>query len=133
VPRRHLRLSHATCAAAVVSAAVAALPASAVADARPTLRCKSADLRYPFEAGGPKTFGVFKLRITGGRCTTAHRVAKAWMNKFEASLREGEVKLPRHVAGFAFKTLPANAAQTYRERGRKRTKTIRFDYRVPNG
>jgi hypothetical protein len=24
-------------------------------------------------------------------------------------------------------------AQTYRERGRKRSKTIRFDYRVPNG
>jgi hypothetical protein len=119
------------CAAAVVLATAAALPASAVADARPTLRCKSADLRYSFEPGGPKTFGVFKLRITGGRCTTAHRVAKAWMEKFEAS--QDQVKLPRHVAGFTFTTLPPNAAQTYRERGRKRTKTIRFDYRVPNG
>jgi hypothetical protein len=29
--------------------------------------------------------------------------------------------------------LPPNAAQTYNERGRKGTKTIRFDYRVPNG
>jgi hypothetical protein len=131
VLRRHLRIRHALCAAAVVVATVAALPASAVAAAGATLRCKSADLRYPFQPGGPKTFGVFKLRITGGRCTTAHRVAKAWMEKFEAS--QDEVKLPRHVAGFTFKTLPANAAQTYRERGRKRAKTIRFDYRVPNG
>ena len=37
------------------------------------------------------------------------------------------------VAGFAFETLPPDAAQTYNERGRKRAKTIRFDYRVPNG
>jgi hypothetical protein len=121
------------CAAAVVCATAAALPAPAVADARPALRCKSGDLRYPFQPGGPNTFGVFKLRITGGKCTTAHRVAKAWMEEFEASILEGEVKLPRHVAGFTFTTLPANAAQTYRERGRKRKKTIRFDYRVPNG
>jgi hypothetical protein len=55
------------------------------------------------------------------------------MKRFEASISEGHVKLPRHVAGFSFKTLPANAAQTYRERGRKGTKTIRFDYWVPNG
>jgi hypothetical protein len=121
------------CAAAVVVATVAALLASAVAHAKPAPRCKSADLRYPFEAGGPKTFGVFKLRITGGTCATAHRVAKAWMEEFEANLSEGHVKLPRNVSGFAFTTLPPNAAQTYRERGRKRSKTIRFDYRVPNG
>ena len=76
---------------------------------------------------------MFKLRITGGRCTTAHRVAKTWMKRFEANLRAGRVKLPRTVEGFAFTTLPANAAQTYRERGRKGTTTIRFDYRVPNG
>jgi hypothetical protein len=37
------------------------------------------------------------------------------------------------VASFTFTTLAPNAAQTYRERGRKRSKTIRFDYRVPNG
>jgi hypothetical protein len=121
------------CVAAVVFATVAALLSSPVADARPTLRCKSADLRYPFESGGPKTFGVFKLQITGGKCTTAHRVAKAWMKKFEANIRDGRLKLPRAVAGFTFTTLPANAAQTYRERGRKRNTTIRFDYRVPNG
>ena len=55
------------------------------------------------------------------------------MKRFEASISQGEVDLPRHVAGFTFTTLPPNAAQTYRERGRKRAKTIRFDYRVPNG
>jgi hypothetical protein len=120
------------CAVALAFAAVSA-PLSAVADAKPTLRCKSADLRYPFEPGGPKTFGVFKLRITGGGCTTAHRVAKAWMDEFEADIRAGRLRLPRAVAGFTFTTLPPNAAQTYRERGRKRTTTIRFDYRVPNG
>jgi hypothetical protein len=112
--------------------AVAALLPAAVADARPT-RCKSADLRYPFMPGGPKTFGVFRLKITGGKCSTAHRVAKAWMTKFEDNLSHGHVKLPRHAGGFAFETLPATEAQTYRERGRKRSKTIRFDYRVPNG
>jgi hypothetical protein len=112
---------------------MAALLPPAVADARPTLRCKSADLRYPFREGGPKTFGVFKLRITGGGCTTAHRVAKAWMDEFEANIDAGRLELPRMVRGFAFTTLPPDAAQTYRERGRRRATTIRFDYRVPNG
>ena len=126
---RHLRV---LCAAAGLVAVAAALPAGAGADPRPT-RCKSADLRYPFQPGGPNTFGVFRLKITGGKCATAHRVANAWMEKFEASISEGEVKLPRRVAGFTFTTLPPNAAQTYRERGRRRAKTIRFDYRVPNG
>jgi hypothetical protein len=51
----------------------------------------------------------------------------------EANVAAGRVRLPREVAGFTFTTLPPNAAQTYRERGRKRTTTIRFDYRVPNG
>jgi hypothetical protein len=132
MPRRRLRISHAVCAAAIVLTAVGhALPA-AQADTG-TRTCKSADLRYPFQPGGPKTFGVFKLRITGGKCATAHRVAKRWMEQFEGNLRLGRLKLPRSVAGFSFKTLPANAAQTYRERGRKRKATIRFDYRVPNG
>lgn len=112
--------------------ALALLPAAG-ADARPAQRCKSADLRYPFQEGGPKTFGVFKLRITGGGCRTAHRVAKAWMKEFEANIAAGRVKLPRSVEGFAFATLPPNAAQTYRERGRRAATTIRFDYRVPNG
>jgi len=117
---------------ATTVALAAALPAQA-AHARPTLVCKSADLRYPFRAGGPKTFGVFKLRITGGACPTAHRVAKEWMREFEAGLRAGRVKVRRTVQGFRFTTLPANAAQTYRLRGRKGTTSIRFDYVVPNG
>jgi hypothetical protein len=123
------RLLHALCAAAVV----AALGPPAAAGASPPLHCSSADLRYPYQPGGPNDFGVFKLRIAGGRCTTAHRVAKAWMKEFEANLRAGRVKLPRQVAGFTFTSLPPNAAQTYNERGRKGAKTIRFDYRVPNG
>lgn len=128
-------MRHAIRAAGIVFVAVVALPPAAVADAdaEPMLRCKSADLRYPFEPGGPKTFGVFKLRITDGTCRKAHRVAKAWMAKFELNVLLGDVKLPRRAAGFTFTTLPPDAAQTYRERGRKGTTTIRFDYRVPNG
>ena len=110
----------------------AALPAAA-ADAQQSVRCKSADLRYPFEEGGPNTFGVFKLRITRGSCTTARRVARAWMKEFEANLEEGRVELPEEVRGFKFKELPPNAAQTYRLRGRRGAKSIRFDYVVPNG
>jgi hypothetical protein len=111
-------------------AAVALVPA---ADAAAAQRCPSGDLRYPFEEGGPKTFGVFKLRIDGGGCKTAHRVAKRWMDRFEANLADGRVKLPRHVEGFTFVSLPPKAAQPYRLRGRKDAKTIRFDYVVPNG
>jgi hypothetical protein len=98
-----------------------------------TVRCKSADLRYPFQRGGPKTFGVFHLRVTRGSCPTAHRVAKAWMKRFEAELKQGRVKLPKHVTGFTFKSLPPTAAQTYRLRGVKETTRINFDYVVPNG
>jgi hypothetical protein len=134
VARQYLRIRIAMCAAAALLATAAALPPAAIAQAKPTRTCKSADLRYPFRPGGPKDFGVFKLRITGGKCTTAHRVAKAWMKAFEARLRRpGRLRLPRSVEGFRFTTLPPNAAQTYRERGRRRTTTIRFDYRVPNG
>ena len=133
MPRRDLRIRPAIRIAAVLAVTAVALPASAVADARPTLRCKSADLRYPFQPGGPNDFGVFRLRITGGHCPTAHRVAKRWMKRFEANLSAGHVKLPRSVDGFTFKSLPPTAAQTYNERGRRRTTTIRFDYRVPNG
>jgi hypothetical protein len=112
--------------------AVALLPAAS-AGAATTQRCKSADLRYPFEPGGPKTFGVFKLRVTGGTCTTAHRAAKSWMNDFEGDILRGHLRLPRSVDGFSFKSLPPDAAQTYRERGRRRATTIDFEYRVPNG
>jgi hypothetical protein len=115
---------------ATVALAVLAMPSAGAAR---TLACKSSDLRYPFQPGGPKTFGVFKLRITGGRCSTARHVARDWMSHFEAGIRAGRVALPRFVDGFAFKTLPATAAQTYRERGRRARTTIRFDYVVPNG
>ena len=63
----------------------------------------------------------------------AHRVAKRWMKRFERNIARGRVRLPRNIDGFTFTTLPATEAQTYRERGRKGRKTIRFDYRVPNG
>ena len=111
---------------------LALLAAAPVAHASPT-RCKSADLRYPFQPGGPKTFGVFRLQVTHGTCTKAHRVARAWMAEFELELILGRVRLPRKVAGFSFTSLPPNAAQTYRQRGRKRRTTVRFDYVVPNG
>src|SRR5689334_16391747 len=87
-------------------AAIALLPA-APADAAPRT-CKSADLRYPFQEGGPKDFGVFKLTIEGGSCATAHRVAKAWKDRFEVAY-----KVPRTVAGFTFKTLKPTEAQSY--------------------
>ena len=118
----------ALCAAALAAALL--LPASGAQAAE---RCASADLRYPFQPGGPKTFGVFKLRITHGGCKTAHRVAKRWMDRFEANLEDGSTKLPEHVRGFTFKSLPPTAAQTFNMRGRKGDKTIRFDYVVPNG
>ncbi len=130
MPRTYHGIRRAT--GATLITVVALLPAAG-ADASTTRRCKSADLRYPFEPGGPKTFGVFKLRITNGACTTAHRVAKSWMNEFEGDILRGRVKLPRSVDGFAFTTLPPNAAQTYSERGRRRATTTNFDYRVPNG
>lgn len=49
------------------------------------------------------------------------------------ALHPGRLKLPRSIDGFTFTTLRAREPQTYRERGRKATTTIRFDYRVPNG
>ena len=112
---------------------VAVLAAAPTAGARPTLSCKAADLRYPFVPGGAKNFGVFRLQITGGTCATAHRVAKAWMTKFEKTILTGSTTRPRNILGFTFSELPPNAAQTYRERGRKGTTSLRFDYRVPNG
>lgn len=130
---RHILVAAALALAVLVQAVPAANGASAAKGAPAILVCKSADLRYPFQPGGPKDFGVFKLRVSAGRCATAHRVAKAWMKRFEAALRAGHVRLPHSVDGFTFKTLPAHAAQTYRERGRRGATTIRFDYRIPNG
>jgi hypothetical protein len=124
-----MSIRHALAPAIVV---LALIPAVA-ADAK-TQTCKSADLRYPFQPGGPRTFGVFHLRITGGTCTTAHRVGRAWMARFEAALRTpGPVTLPRKIEGFTFTSLPPKAAQTYRLRGVKGTTRINFDYVVPNG
>src|SRR5215217_6752818 len=123
--RRRLRR-----ATVVALCAVAALLAAApLAHASPT-RCRSADLRYPFEPGGPKTFGVFRLQVDGATCRRAHAVARSWMAEFELELLLGRVRLPRRVAGFRFTSLPPNAAQTYRERGRRAGTTIRFDYVV---
>ena len=123
---------HAGRAAGIVLVGLVTLLSAAPAHAAPT-SCKSGDLRYPFRPGGPKTFGVFKLEVSDGTCRQAHRAAKAWMAKFELNILLGEVKLPRRAAGFTFTSLPPNAAQTFRERGRNGTTTIRFDYRVPNG
>ena len=114
----------------VTAAFGVALPGDAAA--RPH-SCFSADLRYAFVTDAPAVFGVHKLRIEGAGCATARRVAKAWMTKYEAGVEAGRSVPPRSVAGFAFETLRADAAQTYRERGRNGTVTIRFDYLVPSG
>jgi hypothetical protein len=107
------------------------LPATAAA-ASPR-SCLSADLRYPFQPGGARTFGVFELATTHGSCATAHAVAKAWMSRFETAFRAGHESMPRSVDGFRFKTLPAREAQAFRERGVMGARTISFLYRIPNG
>ena len=88
-------------------AVVALLAVAPPAHGAATRSCKAGDLHYPFQPGGPKTFGVFKLTVTGGSCAKAHRVARSWMAEFELNLLLGKVKLPRKVAGFSFKSLPA--------------------------
>src|SRR4051794_17209421 len=128
-PRRLRAVAVTAAAAALLALALAAAPAGAA----PRRHCRSADLRYRFAPGQPKSFGVFRLRIAHGGCRTAHRVAKRWMARFEAQLRAGHVRLPHRVRGFHFTTLKATLPRTYRERGRKGAKTIRFNYRVPNG
>ena len=85
-----------------------------------TTSCSSKDLRYPFQPGGPKTFGVFHLRVTNGSCATAHKAAKAY-------------KVPKSAGGFTWTELPPTAAQTYRLRGVKGKTRVNFDYVVPNG
>ena len=127
---QHPRARH---AAGIVVVMLVALLAAAPATHASPVRCKSADLRYPFEPSGPKTFGVFRLQVTDGTCRKAHHVARTWMAQFELNLLLGHVTLPRKAAGFSFASLPPNAAQTYRERGRRNATTIRFDYVVPNG
>lgn len=117
---------------AALLVAACLLPATATGAASQR-NCGSADLRYPFMPDGPNTFGVFGLRIAHGPCTTAHRVAKAWMSRFEAAIRAGRLIMPRSVDGFRFTTLPAREAQEFRERGLMGPTTIWFDYRIPNG
>jgi hypothetical protein len=119
-------------AAAAISLALSA-PAASAHPAAATLKCKSSDLRFPFRKGGPNDFGVFKLRVAGGTCATAHKVAKAWKKQFQAAFNSGHLKVPTAVDGYAFKQLPAHAAQTYSEQGKKAGTTITFDYVVPNG
>jgi hypothetical protein len=117
-----------------VLALIALLAVAPAAQAAKPRSCASADLRYPFEEGGPKTFGVFKLRVIGASCTVGHHAAHAWMAKFEASLRgEGALEVPKRAGGFVWKELAPNAAQTYRLRGTKGKTTVTFDYVVPNG
>jgi hypothetical protein len=118
---------------AAVVVVVCALLAAASAPAMSARACNSADLRYPFQPGAPKAFGVFELRITGGPCATARRVAAAWMKRFETAFRAGRTVVPRSVAGFRFATLRAHEVQAFHERGQSATTTIWFDYRIPNG
>ena len=125
--------SHLRRGAVAVAAALAVLGTASVSAADAATRCKSADMRYPFRAGGPKDFGVFRLRIENGTCATARRIARMWQDDFEAALSNGKERLPKEEGGFAFRTLPATAAQTYRERGTKGSTVINFNYRVPNG
>ena len=125
---RHIRIG-VTALLVVVTCTLAAAKAAAT----PLRSCSSADLRFPFQPGGPRTFGVFELRIAGGPCATAHRVAAAWMKRFEAAFRAGRTVVPRSAAGFRFTTLPAHEAQEFRERGQSGKTTIWFDYRIPNG
>jgi hypothetical protein len=125
-PRAFIRL-------APVLVVICALVGATSAAGAPARTCNSADLRYPFQPGGPKTFGVFQLRIAGGPCATAHRVAAAWMKRFETAFRAGRTVVPRSVDGFRFITLPAHEVQAFPERGRSGATTIWFDYRIPNG
>src|ERR1700749_414247 len=113
-----------------LAAAVAglALRAAAPAEARATKACKSSDLQFPFMPGGPKFFGVHKLKVSGGTCATAHRVAKDWKKRFEANLNKGSEKLPKHVDGFTFSQVQVHAAQTFGMKGVRGATTIRFNY-----
>src|SRR3954464_12785599 len=116
-----------TALALLLLALAASLPATAGAAAAVHV-CKSGDLRYSFNQGGPKDFGVFKLSIGGGTCPTAHRVAKTWMKKFERNLHNGSEKRPRTVRGFTFTSQAANEPQTFRVKGTRDLTTISFKY-----
>jgi hypothetical protein len=120
--------SPALAAAVAGLALVAAAPAQAA-----THRCNASDLQFPFMPGGPKFFGVHHLKVTGGTCATAHRVAKDFKKRFEARLRKGGETPPKHVDGFTFTQVPVHEAQTFGLKGVRGGVTIRFTYVVPNG
>ena len=110
-----------------------ALLAAAPAEARTAKACKSSDLQFPFMPGGPKFFGVHKLKVTGGTCATAHRVAKDFKKRFTVTLNKGGQTPPKHVDGFRFTQVPVRAAQTFGMKGVRGATTIRFNYVIPNG
>jgi hypothetical protein len=107
--------------------ALALLPGAA------THNCKSSDLRFPFQPGGPKTFGVFRLKATHTSCATAHEVAKDWKKRFQANQNHGKDTLPKQVDGFIFTTFETHAAQTVGMKGRRGAATLQFRYVIPNG
>jgi hypothetical protein len=116
--------------AAALAVTAAALVAAAPAPAATSHHCASRDLRFPFQPGMAKTFGVHRLRISGGSCATAHRIAKRFDHRFRTSQSENP---PRHVHGWTFESLPFKAAQTFRLRGTEGARVVRFNYLVPNG
>jgi hypothetical protein len=125
---------HALPLLAVVAAVAAPAPAASAAPTAGAARaCASKDLRYPFEPGGPKTFGVFALTARGTTCPTAHRLARTWQARFEHDLMRGRLRFPKRIEGYRFRRLPVHAAQTYTLRGTKGARRVQFDYAVPNG
>jgi hypothetical protein len=127
---RRVLTAAAVASLAAVPAATATATAAGSSATTTTRHCRSADLRYPFRKGLPDDFGVWRLKVTGGTCRTAHTVAKRWQRRFEAS---PTATLPRRVDGFRFRSLPPREAQTYRLRGTREATVVRFDYVVPNG
>ena len=114
---------------ATFASALAAAPA-AIASTDGAQRCRAADLRYGIQDGMPRDFGVWRLRVTGGSCTTAHRVARAFQLKL---IQSPTGKVPRTVAGFQIDQLPPHAAQTYTLRATRGRTIVEFDEVVPNG
>jgi hypothetical protein len=115
--------------AACITAPWASASAPGAAASTP-VRCAAADLRYGIQDGMPRHFGVWRLEVSGASCTTAHTIAKAWQRRFE---RSATATLPRRIGAFRFRSLPPNAAQTYRLRGTRGATIVRFDYVVANG
>jgi hypothetical protein len=107
--------------------ALALLPGAATHD------CKSSDLRFAFQPGAPKFFGVFRLKATNASCATAHKVAKDWKKRFQANQNHGNDTLPKKVDGFTFTTFETHAAQTVGMKGRRGAATLQFRYVIPNG